>query len=444
MKKIVIFAAFTIISFKAFSQRLVNDSFYISEARELLFALNSEKYERAAPYFDETVSGKINATFLKNTWDQLYTKLGNIKSIGQLRIDRSDSLISAYIPCVFEDATLDLKVVFSHKNKVLGFFFVAHPAPDLYKLPNYADTSLTKEMDITVVSGKFKMPGKYVYPKNTKGKIPVVILVHGSGPNDMDETIEANKPFKDLAYALAKEGIGVVRYDKRSKVYTTQMYGEVDFTLEQETIIDAISAVRLARKLPGVDSDHIFIIGHSLGAMAVPMIAQQAGNLVAGIVLMAGPSRPLENLVYEQTQYLESLIPSDKSQKSLEILKNQVDMVSKGNFGPKTPSTQLPLGLTANYWLFLHNYHQTETAKKLKIPILILQGERDYQVTMTDFNVWKEALAKNKRASFHSYPKLNHLFMEGEGKSTPAEYETPGHVAEYLIDDIANWIKSIR
>jgi len=284
------------------------------------------------------------------------------------------------------------------------------------------------------------MPGEYIYPKNAKGKIPVVVLVHGSGPNDMDETIEANKPFKDLAYALAKQGIGVVRYDKRTYVYPDLIYNQGNFIPEQETIVDAISATRLARKLPDADSNRIYIAGHSFRAMLAPLIAGQAGKLVAGIILMAGPARPLEELILDQTQYLDSLIPSDKNKRRLEGLKGQVEMVNKGDFGPKTPSTQLPLGLTASYWLFLHYYHQVETAKKLKIPILILQGQRDYQVTMTDFDLWKKSLDKSKNVTFHSYPKLNHLFMEGEGKSIPAEYETPGHVAEYVIKDIVDWI----
>src|SRR6185437_9476144 len=135
---------------------------------------------------------------------------------------------------------------------------------------------------------------------------------------------------------------------------------------------------------------------------------------------------------------------ADKNQHNQEMLKGQVDMVNKGNFGPGTPSTQLPMGLTAEYWLFLHNYHQTQVAEKLKIPILILQGERDYQVRMTDFNLWKKSLDKNSNVTFQSYPKLNHLFIEGGGISTPAEYDTPGHVAEYVVNDISLWIKKLK
>jgi fermentation-respiration switch protein FrsA (DUF1100 family) len=77
----------------------------------------------------------------------------------------------------------------------------------------------------------------------------------------------------------------------------------------------------------------------------------------------------------------------------------------------------------------------------LKTPLLILQGERDYQVTMDNFAAWKKGLAGRPNVTLKTYPKLNHLFIEGEGKSTPADYEKPGHVSEAVIADIAGWIK---
>ena len=73
------------------------------------------------------------------------------------------------------------------------------------------------------------------------------------------------------------------------------------------------------------------------------------------------------------------------------------------------------------------------------VPLLVLQGERDYQVTLDDFAGWKKALA-GRKATLKSYPELNHLFMDGKGKATPAEYGKAGHVAKAVIDDVAAWI----
>jgi uncharacterized protein len=81
-----------------------------------------------------------------------------------------------------------------------------------------------------------------------------------------------------------------------------------------------------------------------------------------------------------------------------------------------------------------------KTAAKLKIPILILQGGRDYQVTPSNFEAWGAALARRSNVTLKIYPDLNHLFMTGAGRSTPAEYEQSGHVSEAVIDTIAMWV----
>ncbi len=102
------------------------------------------------------------------------------------------------------------------------------------------------------------------------------------------------------------------------------------------------------------------------------------------------------------------------------------------------------LGAPLSYWRHLRAYSPTETARRLKLPMLILQGERDYQVTMADFAGWKKALSGRPNVMLKTYPALNHLFMEGVGKSTPSEYSKPGHVARQVLDDIARWVKLRR
>jgi len=98
-------------------------------------------------------------------------------------------------------------------------------------------------------------------------------------------------------------------------------------------------------------------------------------------------------------------------------------------------------GKPAGYWLDLKDYNPVEKAKRLGIPMLILQGERDFQVGMTDFGLWKAGLGNSPGVALKSYPKLNHLFIAGEGKSTPAEYGKPGHVSVEVVDDIAAFVK---
>jgi hypothetical protein len=99
------------------------------------------------------------------------------------------------------------------------------------------------------------------------------------------------------------------------------------------------------------------------------------------------------------------------------------------------------MGLAASYWLDLRGYHPEQTARDLKLPLLVLIGERDYQVTMEDFEAWKKGLAGKKDVEFNSYPKLNHLFVTGEEPGSDAEYTRPGHVEKAVVVDIADWVK---
>jgi dienelactone hydrolase len=99
------------------------------------------------------------------------------------------------------------------------------------------------------------------------------------------------------------------------------------------------------------------------------------------------------------------------------------------------------LGLPTKYWFDLKNYDIIKTTQNLTLPICVLQGENDYQVTMQDFEGWKKALAQHKKVHFKSYPMLNHLFIAKKNKSTPKDYEEQGNVSMPVITDIAKWIK---
>lgn len=99
--------------------------------------------------------------------------------------------------------------------------------------------------------------------------------------------------------------------------------------------------------------------------------------------------------------------------------------------------------MTGAYFLDVRGYKPHLVAKKLLYPLLVLQGERDYQVTMRDFESWKSALASKKNATLKTYPSHNHLFIAGSGAPSPAEYAKEGHVDETVIGDIAAWVKAL-
>jgi len=151
-------------------------------------------------------------------------------------------------------------------------------------------------------------------------------------------------------------------------------------------------------------------------------------------------------VVLEQTKYILSLHgkPTDEEQGKVRELERQIAKIKSPDLSEDTPKSELPFGAPAKYWLDLRGYEPARESKDLQKPMLILQGERDYQVTMEDFANWKSALASRKDVKLISYPKLNHLFVEGEGKGTPAEYLQSSNVGAVVIEDIAKWIEGVK
>jgi hypothetical protein len=272
-----------------------------------------------------------------------------------------------------------------------------------------------------------------------QGPFPAIVLVHGSGPNDRDESIGPNRPFKDLAWGLATQGIAVLRYEKRTKQCVAEVILEADtLTLQEETIDDALAAAAYLRAVDGIAPDNIFILGHSLGAMAAPRIGVEDPQL-AGLILLAAGARDLTDMMLEQTEYLVSLdgTVTDDEAKALTELREQAAKVEAMEFAPG----EAILGAAKAYWADLLAYDPVAEAQSLNMPMLILQGERDYQVTMEDFAAWKAGLSGRVDVEFKSYAGLNHLFIAGIGQPNPVEYNVSGNVAQVVVDDIAAWVE---
>ena len=159
-----------------------------------------------------------------------------------------------------------------------------------------------KREDIVVGKGsKYPLKGILTMPEDLREPVPAVVFVHGSGASNMDEKVGKLTPFKDLAEGLAKRGIASVRYDKRSFSHGFQMLKEKDVTVKAETIEDAVLATELLRADARIDSEKIFIIGHSMGAMLAPRIDAEGGNY-KGLILLAGSPRRLEEIMLDQNE----------------------------------------------------------------------------------------------------------------------------------------------
>ena len=408
-------------------------------ARAAARMLSEGRFADLALQFTPQMTSALPADRLAQMWQGLVTQVGPLRSTGTPREAQQGAFTVVTVPLTFERATLDLVLSFQ-QGKIAGLFIrPAAASPRAWTPPPYDNPTAYQNVDVSVGTSP-TLPATLSLPRGAD-KVAAVVLVHGSGPNDRNETIGPNRVFEDIADGLASRGIAVLRYDKRTKVAPQQFAPSRPFTVRDEVIDDARAAVALLRARPEIDARRIIVLGHSLGATLAPRIAEGDPDVTA-IVLLAGTSRPLADVIVEQVEYLASVNGPLDAQAQARIAAVRAaavraDAVKAGDAG--APIMNLPLA----YWADLNAHDPAADAAALKIPMLVLQGGRDYQVTTQDFDRFRAALASRANATLTLLPRLNHLFMAGEGKSTPAEYQRPGHVDREVIDAVVKFIDGL-
>ncbi len=421
----------------------------VLKARAFIAALEKNDYQAAAADFDATMLRLSGPDKLAAFWKSVPAQMSPFKRQTAARSDTLGAYDIVLVTCEFEKQTLDARVVFDKEKKIAGFQFVPSLPPARYEPPAYANAARFEESEVTVGSGEWALPGTLTRPKGA-GPFPALVLVHGSGPNDRDESVGPNKPFRDLAWGLASRGIAVLRYDKRSKVYGPKIVRDPRLpllTVKEETIDDAVEAVRLLQKAAAIDGRRVFVLGHSLGGMLIPRIARAAKSLApAGYISLAGLTRPLDDTTLEQFTYLAGLGGmTEEWKKKLEAVKAQVAQIKAFKDSDRGAARPFIMGAAPAYWLDMRDYDPPRTALAMEEPFLILQGGRDYQVTKVDYDNWRKVLEGRPGLEFHFYPKCNHLFFEAEGIPSPEEYMFKhGSLALQAVDDITAFILKPR
>lgn len=414
--------------------------------RAALAAFTQGNFDQVNKHFAPALASKATPAMLKAAWQQLGSKFGTFQKLDKLQpqtVQGRDVLVAR---ATFTNDDLDALVACNASNQIVGFQFVpASMVPAAASTT--ASSSAASAIDhvpgvvsraVQVPSPLGPLPGLLDVPAGS-GPFPAVVLAAGSGPNDMDETIGPNKPFRDIAIGLAKAGIATLRFDKRAHVYAMNMAGK-PITVDDEATDDVVSAARVLAKQPHVDTDRLFVLGHSEGAMLAPRIAKKSGQL-AGIVMLAAPARPLLDVMADQFRARAAAgVISEAS-----AAKREKGIVAERKLLAHAQTAHPPEGsffhAPHSFWLSLRDYHPVAVAKSLSLPMLILQGSKDIQVSPTkDFAVWKKALGDKPHVTFHLYPGLTHLFTPGEG--TLADYAKAEHVSPAVVGDIATWIKA--
>jgi dienelactone hydrolase len=374
------------------------------QARSFLADVAEGKWAAAVRLFDARMAREMPEDRLASFWQQMLAIEGTWVGIEHLSTDRA--AVSAVVAA-------DLR----------------------FSRPAYVDLGAFEEREVMVGSSP-ALPGVLTLPKGA-APVPAVVLVHGSGPSDRDETIGGTKVFRDLSLGLATRQIASMRYDKRTFVDPRGVVTE-----KEEVIDGALAAIALLRSTPGIDSSRVVIVGHSQGGALAPRIAQLDGG-VAGIVVLAGPTRPVEVATLAQAEYLRAMNPGKETLEQLLAQSREFKtQVEASDLRPDT-KVEIPGGGSAlgAYFLAARGYHPETLAASLPCPILVIQGGRDYQVTeQDDFSRWRAALAGDVRATLRTYPELDHRLVAGEGPSSPAQYSVPAHVDARVVVDIVSWI----
>ena len=402
--------------------------------------LAAGQFSEVAAAFTPEMTKALPGNALKQTWDQLTAQAGPLRAMGAPRATQHGDIAVVTVPLQFEKAAYDVKVSMA-AGKVAGLYIVPAEPPALpWSDASYVDPSAFSETEVEVGKAPWTLPGTLSLPRGRE-RVPAVVLVHGSGPNDRNETIGPNRPFQDLAQGLASRGIAVLRYDKRTKVHGPQVARLQRFTVREEAIEDAITAVALLRTRGEIDPNRVTLLGHSLGGMLAPRIAHEEPR-IAALVIMAGATRPLYELMIEQVEYIAGLTGLPDAN-ALELIARVKSEAARARTAKADDTGPPILNAPPAYWVDLNAYDAAAVAKSLTLPMLILQGGRDYQVTPRDLDRFKAALAGHANATIQEFPRLNHLFMAGDGKSRPEEYNRLGHVDAAAIEAIATFVNRL-
>lgn len=442
MKKLpLIFLFLIIFSGALFSQQV--EKTWALKARDFIKKYFDLDFDYCYKQFDESVQKSFSIDMFKQAFSQTEFRYGKLLEIGETEAFDAKGYHITGTQVKHEKGSYTIEITYGSNGKIFGFYFKP-PKPEKpkeHKSPDYAkqDVFTTKEVEI---GSQFKLKAKLTIPK-TGSNFPALILVHGSGPNDMDESIGPNKPFRDLAEGLSSMGIAVLRFNKRTNQYGALIaQNDSNFTLIDEVVDDVEEAYNFLLTEQSINKERIFVLGHSLGGYAIPLIAERITK-AAGFIIFAGSNQPLEDKLVEQYEYISKLQNNQGiNEDMLNIIRSLRNKIKNRDFTDQTPRDSLLMGISPGYWRFLLDYEPLKIIKTIDKPILVLQGARDYQVTVQEFEQWKKTLENNPKARFELYEDLNHLFISGKGMATPEEYMEPGYVSEKVIKDINLWIKS--
>lgn len=274
-----------------------------------------------------------------------------------------------------------------------------------------------------------RLAGTLTLPSQRRGRVPAVVTITGSGLEDRDESIPlvaGYRPFRQVADTLGRRGIAVLRMDDRG--YGSSE-GNGQTATSRDFASDIAAAVAYLRARPEIDPDRIALLGHSEGGIIAPMVAADDPRIRA-VVLVAGTSRTGRRIMEYQLRYpleRDTSLTAAQRDSAYRAGWAQVDSMAA-----RTP------------WLpFFIDYDPLPAARRLRQPVLIVQGATDRQVTADQARELDAAIrgAGNRDVTLRVFPELNHLLIH-DPDGMPSGYARLGRnqVEPEVLGTIADWL----
>ena len=402
----------------------------LAEPQDVLDAFLNRNYALVESMLSDEVRAMIGAEELKQAWEGQLALLGDEVSLHEYSQQGGAHVFTL----LHENGAQNLIVVLDGNGRVTTLLL--QPAVVELAQDRALPDGVTETDALLFAATPRELSAKILRPAAENA--PYAVLVQGSGPSDMDETIGANKPLRDLADQLAALGVGSIRFDK-----VTFAHPELPCeTVEQEYLEPVAEALRVLKETTG--AEQVYVIGHSQGGMLMPWLVQRCG--FDGGAALAGTPMKLWEISYRQNLDLIALMPSE--QQAALLAQVEAERERAENLAQMTDEEarqSVAFGMNAYYLKHMSALDAIAIAKEAGKPMLFLWGENDVQVSREAFEAWQEGLGDAQLYSYRSFPGLNHLFMPSDGSATiatvTAEYGVPSCMDAAVAQTVAEWIK---
>ncbi|MEM1009717.1 MAG: hypothetical protein AAGJ35_12010, partial [Myxococcota bacterium] len=394
-------------------------------------ALERKRPQVAHRMLAPSLHQKLSTEKLMRLWESLTDKHGKLQARFSPKLLQSEKHAKVSIQYRYQKADLHFILVFAPQHKVLDLFFQTTPRLEQWRPPKYVTPKAFEEKKILLFNKKIQLEAKLTTHKKNQ-RAPLILLLPGSGPQDMDGSQGRYKPLRDLAWGLSSQGFATLRFNKRTFQYRKKLKFKT-LTFKREYVDDTLAAIGWIQKQPNLLKRKLFILAHEIAVTAALSIAVQLTKQVQGLILMAGTPRRFEQVLLDHMRRTfradGDLQPAER--RSIRQFERNIQSLRQHSSLKTVSTTRLPGYLSGTYWTSYYTFNIPKIATTLRQPMLFLQGEQDKQIhAETDFNAWKKMLLGRVRAKFVLLPQTNHLFLE----------PNTTNVSERTLKTIARWL----